>query len=35
MPPDYSSDIVIEIVGEDFRPVLVIPCSDVGPSLQD
>jgi hypothetical protein len=35
MPPDYSSDIVIEIVGEDFRPVLIIPCSDMGPRLQD
>jgi hypothetical protein len=29
MPPDYSSEIVIEIVGEDLRPVLIIPCSDV------
>ena len=29
MPPDYSSDIVIEIVGEDFRPVLIIPCAEM------
>ncbi|MBO1906449.1 hypothetical protein KHP60_14720 [Microvirga sp. 3-52] len=29
MPPDYSSDIMIEIVGEDLRPVLIIPCSDI------
>lgn len=29
MPPNYSSEIVIEIVGEDLRPVLIIPCSDI------
>jgi hypothetical protein len=29
MSPDYSSDIMIEIVGEDLRPVLIIPCSDI------
>ena len=29
MSPSYSSEIVIEIVGEDLRPVLVIPCSDI------
>jgi hypothetical protein len=29
MPPDYSSEIFIEIVGEDLRPVLIIPCSDM------
>jgi hypothetical protein len=31
MSPNYSSEIMIEIVGEDLRPVLIIPCSDVGP----
>jgi hypothetical protein len=30
IPPAYSSAIVIEIVGEDLRPVMVIPCSDMG-----
>jgi hypothetical protein len=29
MPPDYSSEIVIEIVGEDLRPVMIIPCADI------
>jgi hypothetical protein len=29
MPPHYSEEIVIEIVGEDLRPVLIIPCSDL------
>ncbi|MBD2750067.1 hypothetical protein IC232_25710 [Microvirga sp. BT688] len=29
MQPDYSDDIFIEIVGEDLRPVLIIPCSDI------
>jgi hypothetical protein len=29
MPSHYSSDIMIEIVGEDLRPVLIIPCVDV------
>ncbi len=29
IPPDYSSEIVIEIVGEDLRPVMIIPCSDL------
>ena len=29
MPPGYSDEIFIEIVGEDLRPVLIIPCSDV------
>lgn len=35
MPPDYSRDIMIEIVGEDLRPVLIIPCFDAGLRLQD
>ena len=35
MPPDYSSDIMIEIVGEDLRPVLVIPCSDIRTTVRD
>ena len=29
LSPDYSSEIVIEIVGEDLRPVLIIPCSEM------
>jgi hypothetical protein len=29
MPPLYSNEIMIEIVGEDLRPVLIIPCLDV------
>ena len=29
MTPNYSDEIFIEIVGEDFRPVLIIPCSDI------
>jgi hypothetical protein len=29
MPPGYSDEIFIEIVGEDLRPVLTIPCSDL------
>ena len=29
MLPEYGSEIVIEIVGEDLRPVLIIPCSDM------
>lgn len=29
MPPSYSDEIFIEIVGEDLRPVLIIPCSDI------
>jgi hypothetical protein len=29
MSPNYSSEIMIEIVGEDLRPVLIIPCSDI------
>jgi hypothetical protein len=29
MQPSYSDEIFIEIVGEDLRPVLIIPCSDV------
>jgi hypothetical protein len=29
MPPSYSDEIFIEIVGEDLRPVLIIPCSDL------
>jgi hypothetical protein len=29
MPPNYSDEIFIEIVGEDLRPVLIIPCSDI------
>ncbi|MBB3020712.1 hypothetical protein FHR70_003798 [Microvirga lupini] len=29
MPPGYSDAIFIEIIGEDLRPVLIIPCSDV------
>ncbi|UVF17955.1 hypothetical protein HPT29_015675 [Microvirga terrae] len=28
MSPNYSSEIMIEIVGEDLRPVLIIPCID-------
>ncbi|EIM28442.1 DUF6894 family protein [Microvirga lotononidis] len=30
MLPHYSSEIMIEIVGEDLRPVLIIPCSEIG-----
>jgi hypothetical protein len=30
MLPNYSSEIMIEIVGEDLRPVLIIPCADLG-----
>ncbi|WP_262027057.1 DUF6894 family protein [Microvirga sp. Mcv34] len=30
MLPQYSSEIMIEIVGEDLRPVLIIPCSEIG-----
>jgi hypothetical protein len=30
MPSDYSRDIVIEIVGENLRPVLIIPCVEIG-----
>jgi hypothetical protein len=30
IPADYSRDIMIEIVGEDLRPVLIIPCSEIG-----
>jgi hypothetical protein len=29
MTPNYSDEIFIEIVGEDLRPVLIIPCSDI------
>ena len=29
MSPEYGSEIVIEIVGEDLRPVLIIPCADM------
>jgi len=29
MPPHYSDEIMIEIVGEDLRPVLIIPCVDL------
>ena len=29
MPSGYSDEIFIEIVGEDLRPVLIIPWSDV------
>jgi hypothetical protein len=29
MPPNYSDEIFIEIVGEDLRPVLIIPCADI------
>lgn len=29
MSPEYGSEVVIEIVGEDLRPVLIIPCEDV------
>jgi hypothetical protein len=29
MSPEYSSEVVIEIVGEDLRPVLSIPCSEM------
>jgi hypothetical protein len=29
MPSSYTDEIFIEIVGEDLRPVLIIPCSDV------
>ena len=29
MPPNYSDEIFIEIVGEDLRPVLIIPCCDI------
>lgn len=29
MPPHYSNEIMIEIVGEDLRPVLIIPCVDL------
>lgn len=29
MTPNYSDEIFIEIVGEDLRPVLIIPCSDM------
>jgi hypothetical protein len=29
MPPNYSDEIFIEIVGEDLRPVLIIPCFDM------
>ena len=28
MSPNYSSEIMIEIVGEDLRPVLIIPWMD-------
>jgi hypothetical protein len=30
MSPSYGSEIMIEIVGEDLRPVLIIPCVDLG-----
>ncbi|MGO4525083.1 hypothetical protein AB4097_09500 [Microvirga sp. 2MCAF35] len=30
MLPHYSNEIMIEIVGEDLRPVLIIPCSEIG-----
>jgi len=29
MLPHYSSEIMVEIVGEDLRPVLIIPCSEI------
>jgi hypothetical protein len=29
MSPEYGSEVVIEIVGEDLRPVLIIPCVDI------
>ncbi len=29
MSPEYGSEVVIEIVGEDLRPVLSIPCSEM------
>jgi hypothetical protein len=29
MTPNYSDEIFIEIVGEDLRPVLIIPCADI------
>ena len=35
LPPDYSGEIMIEIVGEDLRPILVIPCSDLSVRSQE
>ena len=29
MSPEYGSEVVIEIMGEDLRPVLIIPCVDI------
>ncbi len=29
MSPEYGSEVVIEIVCEDLRPVLIIPCADI------
>jgi hypothetical protein len=29
MLPEFGSEVVIEIVGEDLRPVLIIPCADM------
>lgn len=29
LSPSFGGDILIEVVGEDLRPVLVIPCLDV------
>ena len=29
MSPSYGNEIFIEIVGEDLRPVLIIPCLDI------
>jgi hypothetical protein len=34
MQPSYMDEIFIEIVGEDLRPVLIIPCSDVAITKQ-
>jgi hypothetical protein len=34
MQPSYSDEIFIEIVGEDLRPVLIIPCSGMTISKQ-
>ena len=35
MLPHYSSEIVIEVVGEDLRPLLSIPCIELGPMTRE
>lgn len=35
MLPHYSSEIVVEVVGEDLRPILIIPWAEIGPKPRE